>query len=74
LGFEYEFKIEDEFVYFAYCVPYSYSYLQFTISEMEKKHFKIVDIDRSNLSTAGLSIPLITITNKNSNLLTLENE
>jgi cytosolic carboxypeptidase protein 2/3 len=71
LGFEYQFKIEDEFVYFAYCIPYSYSYLLFIIAEMEKKHFKILDIDRNNLSTGGLALPIITITNKNSNLINI---
>jgi hypothetical protein len=35
-------------------VPYSYSYLEFTLKEVEKKYFRIADVDRSNLSTAGL--------------------
>jgi hypothetical protein len=33
-----------------------------------------VDIDHTNLSTGGLTIPIVTITNKNSNLLSLESE
>lgn len=66
LSFDYIFDEKDEFVYFAYCVPYSYSLLKFKLKELECKHPSIVCIDRTNKSSGGLTVPILTITNQNS--------
>lgn len=54
LSFSYEFSAEDEYVYFAYCIPYTYSYLMHRLSVLHKENPHFVQIDHSNISTGGL--------------------
>ena len=61
LSFIYEFK-NYEAVFFAYCIPYSYSYLLHRLKYLEKKAPNYLKISYKNESTGGLPIPMLTIT------------
>ena len=62
LSFFYEFKDSEE-AYFAYCVPYSYSYLLHRLEEFRNKAPHLIKISYDNESTGGLPIPMLTISN-----------
>lgn len=69
MSFTYEFKYEDDKVYFAYSLPYTFSMLSSFISEIEKvqnldenNSSPIVKIESAGCSLSGVSIPMITIT------------
>lgn len=51
-------------MYFASCLPYSYSYLLYRINQIREKDSEIVEVDTSYQSTGGLIIPILSITNK----------
>jgi hypothetical protein len=50
----FQFKEEDEYVYFAYCVPYTYSYQMHRIASLQKENPHFVQIQRNIFSTGGL--------------------
>jgi hypothetical protein len=52
-------------IYFAYSIPYSYSYMLATINELVDKSSGsgILSVSYNMQSSAGLTIPLLTITN-----------
>ena len=64
LSFYYTFRLLDDYVYFAYCIPYSYSYLLHSLHKLEKKNEDILNIDYKHKSTGGLKLPILTITSK----------
>jgi len=64
LSFTYEFSGEDDFVYLAYCIPYSYSYLMHRLIKLQSQCI-FVDVDTENYSTGGLSIPIVKIGKQN---------
>jgi hypothetical protein len=63
LSFTYEFENENEEVYFAYSIPYSYSYLLDFLEEIQKKHKQFIKINYDHESTGGIPIPVLSITN-----------
>lgn len=69
MSFTYEFKYEDDRVFFAYSLPYTFSMLTSFISEIEKvqnleenKRSPIVKVETAGNSLSGVNIPLVTIT------------
>ena len=61
LSFSYTFRFTGEKAFFAYSVPYPYSYLLKTISDLSRSSFVHKDIIGRSLS--GVEIPILTITN-----------
>ena len=72
LSFDYKFNPHDEYVYFAYCIPYSYSYMLNYVEEIKTKHKDFMTVSTDNRSTGGLKIPVITIDNHKCEQLYLE--
>ena len=67
LTFDYEFKHDDDEVFFAYCIPYTYSQLQQDIRLYEKSlYVKELTLGRT---LSGLDIPLLHITNRDENVM-----
>ena len=68
LSFTFEFPHDYDDVYFAYGIPYSYSYLLKFIDSLAEipvsKHF--LKCERKYESVSGLSVPVLTITNPSS--------
>lgn len=69
MSFTYIFKHDDDKVYFAYGLPYTFSMLSSFMAEIEKVQTQekninspIVKISTAGLSLSGISIPMITIT------------
>ena len=64
LSFEYEFVYENDEVFFAYCVPYTYSLLCYEIEMVKQKANKlnILEVDTLGVSLLGVNIPLLKIT------------
>lgn len=62
LSFTYNFKYENDKVYFAYAVPYTYSDLQDYISLLTTCYSDILRVDSICESLAGNSCQVITIT------------
>ena len=63
LSFTYTFSPEDEYVYFAYCVPYSYSFMLNRVRQLQNDNPHFVHVDYSHSSAGGLTLPIISITN-----------
>lgn len=42
LSFEYEFQYPEDDVYFAYCIPYSYSKLMTTLSLLKENTWDLI--------------------------------
>ena len=67
LTFDYEFKHDDDEVFFAYCIPYTYSQLQQDIRFYEKSSYvKELTLGRT---LSGLDIPFLHITNRDENVM-----
>eukprot|EP01022_Parablepharisma_sp_SALTPOND_P012542 TRINITY_DN1617_c0_g1_i1.p1 TRINITY_DN1617_c0_g1~~TRINITY_DN1617_c0_g1_i1.p1 ORF type:complete len:972 (+),score=111.72 TRINITY_DN1617_c0_g1_i1:10640-13555(+) len=71
LSFEYTFEYPDDFVYFAYSIPYTFTELVSLLSKLKEEQSAL----KSNIhykeeilckSLSGLDIPLLTITSVNS--------
>ena len=60
MSFEYEFEFDDDEVYFAYCIPYTYSDLLDYIKENKNEKYMVES--KLGVSLGGLDIPLLTIT------------
>lgn len=59
LSFDYQFEEEDDEVFFAYCIPYTYGQLQQDIKQIS--HSPFVRKFSIGLSLSGLDIPLLFI-------------
>jgi murein tripeptide amidase MpaA len=60
LSFDYNFEEEDDEVYFAYCIPYTYSQMLGDISRLSAEFVKK---DNIGCSLSGVDIPILHITN-----------
>lgn len=58
-SFEYEFVEPNDEVYFAYCIPYTYSELIEDVSKLDPHKARVYTMGRS---LTGLDIPLLHIT------------
>lgn len=69
LSFQYKFDAAHDEVYFAYSIPYSYSYLLWTVNGLIDKCATkgILNVSYNYESSGGLAIPLLTLTNPDSN-------
>jgi murein tripeptide amidase MpaA len=66
LSFEYEFEYEDDEVYFAYCIPYTYSCLLKELNSLPKtdqENNKILERSENGNTLMGLPIHILKITN-----------
>jgi cytosolic carboxypeptidase protein 2/3 len=61
LSFTYDFKQKQDTVYFAYCVPYTFSKMQARLRQIKTKR-DIVREDRLCYSLSGLPVPILTVT------------
>jgi hypothetical protein len=68
LQFKYDFKYEDMEVYFAYSIPYTYSYLQTFINSIRAN--PLVTVSSLCESFSGLDVPLLQISKEQSNAKT----
>ena len=62
LSFEYEFEYLEDDVYFAYCIPYSYSKLMTTLSLLKENTQDLIQEGRLCQSLSGVDVPVVTIT------------
>jgi hypothetical protein len=64
LAFTYDFKTKNDTVYFAYCVPYTFSKLQAHLKALSKvpESSKFLREEHFCYSLSGVSIPILTIT------------
>ncbi len=60
MSFDYQFEFDNDEVYFAYCIPYTYSDLLTFIREI--KNDEIVQEGKLCISLGGLDVPILTIT------------
>ncbi len=60
LTIEYEFEYEDDEVFFAYCVPYTYSRM---LRDIKSLPVGLVKINSLGRSLTGANIPILHITN-----------
>ena len=64
LQFTYDFKNKDDKVYFAYCIPYTFSkmqqHLKILVTNPDKQKF--VREEHFCYSLSGVSVPIITVT------------
>ena len=58
LSFNYDFESEDDEIYFAYCIPYTYSELIYDIQQLPPSICKVHDFAKS---LAGINIPILCI-------------
>jgi hypothetical protein len=69
LSFTYTFKVENDEVFCAYTVPYSYSVLQTHLKHLKllanKERFDFIRFESLGLSLGGIEVPLLKISNKN---------
>jgi murein tripeptide amidase MpaA len=67
LTFTYDFRFDEDFVFFAYCQPYTYSALMEELNAFEKDPVKSQYVGRNTLcrTIAGNKCDYITITAKN---------
>lgn len=63
LQFKYNFRQKNQTVYFAYSIPYSYSRLHKTISQLTAAH-RCIEHSKLTETLGGLDVPLLTITNR----------
>ena len=64
LSFTYDFRNKNDTVYFAYCVPYTFSKLQNHLKALSKlpESDKFLKEEHFCYSLSGISIPILTIT------------
>lgn len=64
MGFTYDFRNKEDTVYFAYCLPYTYSKLQANLKSLYRQPFvpSFFREDHFCFSLSGISLPIITIT------------
>lgn len=74
LSFTYSFKYEQDTVYFAYAVPYTYSDLQDSIELLETCYPDTVRIDTICETLAGNKCQLLTLTDSVSDYLSFNTE
>ena len=74
LSFTYNFKYEQDIVYFAYAVPYTYSDLQDYIDLLETCYPDTVRTDKMCETLAGNKCQLLTITDSVSDYLSFNTE
>ena len=60
LSFNYEFEFEDDEVFFAYTIPYTYSQMLKDISILPKRFVRTEILGRS---LTGVDIPILHISN-----------
>jgi hypothetical protein len=69
LSFTYTFKNENDEVFCAYTVPYSYSALQTHLKQLkllaDKEKIDFIRFGSLGLSLGGIDVPLLRISNKN---------
>lgn len=63
LTFTYSFKYENDLVYFAYAVPYTYTHLNDYLQSIQEQHSSILRIDTLCNSLANNACKFLTITN-----------
>lgn len=63
LSFTYDFQIENDTVFFAYSIPYTYTDLYTYLNALETNFPNILRIDTLCSTNAGNSCPVLTITN-----------
>lgn len=63
LQFTYDFRLPQQKVEFAYCIPYSYSRLEKFVEELKQSHPKRIVCESLTDSLGGVSLPLLTISN-----------
>lgn len=61
--FDYEFLYDNDIVYFAFSVPYTYSDLLRSISNWEASYAKFIKVETFCKTLAGRDCPILTITN-----------
>ena len=62
LSFSYDFRFEEDLVYFAYSIPYTYEELEQYLHYIKEKHHKIARISPMCKTVAGNLCEMITIT------------
>ena len=60
MSFSYDFSIPNDTVYFAYCIPYTYSRLLRFLNKLENN--KKMPVMKS---LSGLGIPVLEVTDEN---------
>ncbi|KRX08300.1 hypothetical protein PPERSA_01761 [Pseudocohnilembus persalinus] len=70
LSFQYSCMYDDDEIQFSYCVPYNYSYLEKFLNQkteiLRQKKINILQRERLCQTLSGIDIPLLTITDFNS--------
>lgn len=64
LCFTYNFEFKNDTVYFAYCVPYTFSRMQTHLKTLKATKQSILKEDRLCYSLSGLPVPILTVTSK----------
>lgn len=64
MNFTYDFKIKEDIVYFAYCLPYTYSKLQSHLKQLHCLANANQFLKEENFcySLTGVSVPILTVT------------
>lgn len=62
LSFTYDFRYENDLVYFAYAVPYTYTKLCLYLSDLQNRHPNIVRVNQLCRTLAGNSCEMVTVT------------
>lgn len=63
-SYDYEFAYEDDKVFFAYCIPYTYSEL---LNDLRTLPEELVKVETLGKTLCGLDIPILHITDHSSN-------
>ena len=74
LSFTYDFKFEDDIIYFAYAIPYTYTQLSLYLSDLKNRYSKILRINTLCKTLCGNICEMITITNSIKDYVSFEEE